>query len=362
MKNLIFILILFSHSLIYAQGTWEWHDPLVQAGTSGIHGQAWEGIRYNRLPDEAENLVREPVWRLSRHSAGVKLRFSTDADQIKVRYKVHGNLDMPHMPATGVSGLDLYTKNEPGEWVWVKGNYSFKDTLQYEFTINEGQPLSGQYDLYLPLYNQVVYLEIGTPSGASFQFIPRELSAFPILVYGTSIAHGACASRPGMAWTAILERKLNLPLINLGFSGNGQLEEPLIHYMAQTKSKLYILDCLPNLVRDTFSKEEVKSRITKSVKYLKSKQPDIPILLVEHAGYSDEKVNDQRRAAYQSRNNWAKEAFADLLMEGFEEIYLLEKETIGLSMDATVDGTHPSDLGMQQYADAYYQLIKEIME
>lgn len=361
MKNLIFIFILFSHSLIYAQGTWKWHDPLLQAGASGVHGQTWEGISYHRLPDAAEELVRAPVWRLSRHAAGVKLRFTTDAHQIKVKYKVQGNLDMPHMPATGVSGLDLYTKNELGEWIWVKGDYSFKDTLQYEFTIKENQ-LSGDYDLYLPLYNEVVYLEIGIPPSSSLQFIPKDPSKYPVMVYGTSIAQGACASRPGMAWTAILERKLNLPLINLGFSGNGQLEEPIIHYMAQTKSQLYILDCLPNLVRDTFSEEEVKSRIIKSVEYLKLKQPDVPILLVEHAGYSDEYVNDQRRVAYQSRNSWAKEAFTDLLMSGFEEIYLLEKEDIGLSMDATVDGTHPSDLGMQQYADAYYQLIKEIME
>ena len=56
----------------------------------------------------------------------------------------------------------------------------------------------------------------------SVEFIPvyREK---PIVLYGTSIAQGACASRPGMAWGNIVQRNLDLPLINLGFSGNGRL-------------------------------------------------------------------------------------------------------------------------------------------
>lgn len=47
----------------------------------------------------------------------------------------------------------------------------------------------------------------------------------PIVLYGTSIAQGACASRPGMAWGNIVSRSLEIPLINLGFSGNGKLEK-----------------------------------------------------------------------------------------------------------------------------------------
>ena len=55
---------------------------------------------------------------------------------------------------------------------------------------------------------------------------PREASAAkPILFYGTSITHGACASRPGMVHTAILGRHLDRPVINLGFSGNGRMEK-----------------------------------------------------------------------------------------------------------------------------------------
>ena len=40
-------------------------------------------------------------------------------------------------------------------------------------------------------------------------------------LYGTSITQGGCASRPGMAYPAILSRELDREVYNLGFSGNG---------------------------------------------------------------------------------------------------------------------------------------------
>ena len=39
--------------------------------------------------------------------------------------------------------------------------------------------------------------------------------------------HGACASRPGMSISSILGRRLNRPVVNLGFSGNGKMEIPV---------------------------------------------------------------------------------------------------------------------------------------
>ena len=50
-----------------------------------------------------EGVVRDPVWDLSRHSAGMCLRFETDSSNIYIRYKLHlESLSMFHMPATGV--------------------------------------------------------------------------------------------------------------------------------------------------------------------------------------------------------------------------------------------------------------------
>ena len=73
-----------------------------------------------RLPGKAEGVVRPPVWSLSRHSAGLCARFVSDAKEIHARWTLTSDrLAMPHMPATGVSGVDLYARDEKGRWTWV---------------------------------------------------------------------------------------------------------------------------------------------------------------------------------------------------------------------------------------------------
>lgn len=138
-----------------------------------------------------------------------------------------GGLSMPHMPATGVSGIDLYATDNNGQERWCAGNYSMGDTIVYNFRGLSYAAKSGngfEYQLFLPLYNSVSWMEIGVPADASFRFLPVSQEK-PLVIYGTSIAQGACASRPGMAWGNILNRKLGHPVINLGFSGNGKLKK-----------------------------------------------------------------------------------------------------------------------------------------
>ena len=89
---------------------------------------------YGRLPSKAKSLVREDVWNLSKNTAGLQLRFRTDADEIIIRYTVSGGLQFQHMPATGVSGIDLYSKTIDGGWLWAAGKYNFADTIVYKFS------------------------------------------------------------------------------------------------------------------------------------------------------------------------------------------------------------------------------------
>ena len=188
-----------------------------QSDVSYIEGQGWLGEmvgNYNRLPLKMKGVVGERLWQLSQNSAGLKIRFKTNAQEIIVRYVVNQEFDMPHMPATGVSGLDLYAKTSKGELLWAAGKFHFNDTITYKFQhilTKEYDSKELEYQLYLPLYNTVSWMEIGVQESAFFQpLTPRQ--HFPIVIYGTSIAQGACASRPGLAWTNILERKLGMPV------------------------------------------------------------------------------------------------------------------------------------------------------
>ncbi len=332
-----------------------------------LEGQAWpKEVKnyYDRLPARAENTVRRDVWNLSENAAGLGLRFRTNAQSIIIRYIATGAMQFPNMPATGVRGIDLYSKTIDGNWLWCSGKFSIGDTLVYRFSnliANDENVSNREYTLYLPLYNSVKWMEIAVPGESMFEPLPVRIDN-PIVVYGTSIAQGGCASRPGLAWTALLERKLDRPLINLGFSSNGLLEKEVLDMMAELNAKLFILDCLPNMVSPAFTGNELKNRITRAIQLLQSKRPGIPILLTDHAGYTDEGTNAVRRKEYQDANTAFREVFDSLIAVGVKNIYRLSKEEINQDIETMVDGTHPNDMGMMRYADAYEKKIRIILK
>ncbi len=361
MKKIICSLLLCL-PFIGVQAQWKWHNPL-EAGFPVMQNQGWPneiGQSYHRLPDRAESEIRKPVWGLSRNSAGLAIHFYSDSPDLTVRYQVSGSHAMPHMPATGVSGVDLYRIDSNGKWSFCWGNYSFKDTIQYTYPElrQENRPARGfEYRLYLPLYNTVEWMEIGTKEGSNIQFIPQSKEQ-PIVLYGTSIAQGACASRPAMAWSTIVHRNLGYPLINLGFSGNALLEKEVINYLVELDARLYILDCIPNL--NSRSEEEVKELVIAAVHQLRARH-NTPILLVEHAGYSNGGTNQARYDSYTRVNRGSKQGYEALMQEGIKDLYYLSLDELNFPPDAWVDYVHPNDLGATYQATAIEKKIREIL-
>ena len=363
----VIVLAFVSHFSIAQTTPFTWWNP-AESNFPVIEGQAWPKEvkdKYDRLPARAEKTVRKQVWDLSTQSAGLMIRFRANSGEIRVRYVVGGKQALPHMPATGVSGVDLYAISNNGDWRWCSAKDAFGDTITYNFRniepVDSTHKLGREYRLFLPLYNNVKWMQIGVPEGTRFEPLPMRPDK-PIVVYGTSIAQGACASRPGMAWPAILSRKLDDPLVNLGFSGNGRMEKELMDMVAEIDAKIYILDCLPNLVASVnIPADEIKKRILDGVKGLRAKRPQIPIVLAEHDGYTDEAINPVNRKSYQDVNLIMKEAFAQLKTEETENIYLISKEEFHQDIETMVDGTHPTDLGMMRYAEAYEKRIREIL-
>lgn len=354
----LFLLLLQGRSL---QAQAVWYDPLEETSLP-IHGRGWNeetGRTYHRLPLRMKDMIRQPVWNLSRQSAGLYVKFYTNAPDIQVKYTVTGGLAMPHMPSTGVSGIDLYSTDANGNQYWCAGKYQFGDTIHYSYnnlTYRNPHNQGNEYSLYLPLYNSVKHLQIGVPEGCAFEFITPSTEK-PIVVYGTSIAQGACASRPGMAWTNILQRQLDIPVINLGFSGNGQLDEDFVKFLSELDAGLFVIDCMPNMGGKRV--EWIKERIIKAVGLIRARS-QAPILLVEHDGYMGYQASDKEKENFTLTNEELQAAYT-LLKETTSNLYYLTFEELGLSMDSQVDGVHASDLGMQQYADAYTKKIKSIL-
>ena len=264
---------------------------------------------------------------MSRHTAGLYVQFRTGSPTLQVLYTVSGEKAFPHMPATGVSGIDLYARSSNGPWLWSAGRFSFKDTISYTFE-NLNSDSNRVYTLYFPLYNQVSWMEIKVPHGYSLEPLKVNKQK-PIVVYGTSIAQGACASRPGLSWAALLGRAMDRPVVNLGFSGNGRLEPELIDRIAGIDAGVYILDCLPNMTQEPYVTGELRRRLEKSILALREKRPGTPILLVDHAGLTGESTNPQLKKTYEKANEILRETYTRFKKEGVQNIHLLKKKQLG---------------------------------
>ncbi len=362
MKKLMYIALFWLAGLpLMAQ--WKWYNP-AETDFPVIQNQGFTdeiGKSYTRLPDRAKAHVRQAVWNLSRNSSGLAIHFYSNAPEIRIRYTVSGAFNMPHMPSTGVSGVDLYQINGEGAWNFCFGSYAFRDTITYRYGHigkDRFHDKGYEYRLYLPLYNSVNWLEIGIPETSELKFIPVSLEK-PIVLYGTSIAQGACASRPGMAWGTILQRAVDYPLINLGFSGNGRLEENVLQYINEIDARLYILDCLPNLTG--MEEEEVTRREIAAVKQIRKLHPTTPVLLIEHIGYSNMYTDSVQFSLIEKVNRASRKGYAQLQAEGIENMHYLSFEALDFPSDGWVDYVHPSDFGMQQQADVVESKVREIL-
>lgn len=329
-----------------------WHD----VREWGVEGRGFDDTAkyFDRLPCRAMGVVRDAVWNLSRHSAGMMVRFRTDAQQIHADYSVTSkSLGMPHMPATGVSGLDLYGKDETGNWRWIA---VCKPTAQKMRTslVAGLRPGLRDYAIYLPLYNGTESLSIGVETGKTFEPIAPRIEK-PIVFYGTSITHGACASRPGMPHPAILGRRLDRPVINLGFSGNGKLEKEVGEFLVELDPCVYVLDCLPNM-----GAAEITARTEPMVQQLRAQHPEVPIVLVEDRSYSGSWVISSQAERNRTNRLAYKAAYQRLLDAGVNNLSYIDGESLlADNRDDTTDGSHPSDLGFFNQANAMEPIIRK---
>jgi hypothetical protein len=335
-----------------------WHDVT----SWGVEGRLWEDEErlrwFDRFPAAAEKTVPPDVWTLSRDSAGMAVRFETDAQTIRVRMKLlNEKLASPHMPATGVSGLDLYARDTTGRWRWVAATKPEKQ--EFEADLIPGLALAPgrrEYLAYLPLYNGVESLAIGVPEGAAFQGLaPR---GKPIVFYGTSITHGACASRPGMAHVAILGRRLERPVANVGFSGNGRMDAAVGDLLARVDAACYVIDCLPNM-----DAKLVRERCAPLVKQLRAARPAVPIVLVEDRRFTNEWILPAKKAHHDANHAALREAFDALRRDGVGGLFYLQGDgLLGDDGEGAVDASHPTDLGFMRQADAFEPVLREALQ
>lgn len=325
-----------------------------------LYGKVTENTseRYGRLPQSFEGVVRKPIWRLGSNSAGLFIRFRTNSTSVHLRWTPKRDYTMTHMTDTGTKGLDLYCLTEDG-WRYVrcgKPNGKTSTMKAIENMTKEDR----EFMLYLSLYDGVSSLEIGVDPDAYIEQpqVDSPRTGNPIVMYGTSILQGGCANRPGMAHTNILGRWLDREIINLGFSGNAYLDVEIAEYIATVENpSLIVLDYAPNCTA-----EMIDEKAEKFFRIVRDAHPDVPVIIVESPMYAHAMFDTKAHDVIVRKNEAQERLYKKLKKAGEKKLYYVDsKGMIGDDMEATVDGTHFTDLGMMRYAKHIFPTMKKAL-
>lgn len=366
MKKLhIYSLLLLLCISLQAMAQDDWYNPM-NGDEPYISGRAWNqeiGKTYNRLPERFKPTVTKSVWGLSHQCAGLSIRFVSNSHNIKVRYVRTFIGDYCNMAALDHSGVDLYGKTADGAYHWIGTHMGWKwtpDTVTMEWKQLSPPSYTNrgiEYQLYLPPYNGVKYLEIGVDKGSSFQFIGQSIER-PIVVYGSSIIQGASPSRPGNMITSMVERDLQYPVVNLGFSGSALMERGIFNALSEINARAFIIDPMPNSFG--LNPDTIIARAKSGILKLRSKS-NAPILMVEAHPMPDEVFRPDINEKYRNSDKKFHQAYEQLKSEGIKNLFYLSSKDIAFTEDAMIEGTHPNDIGNRAYADAYEKKIREML-
>lgn len=358
----IISLLLVSFSLAKAQESSK--SVYYDAASFPIYGKAIENTSatYERLPASLEGVIRKPVWDLAHHSAGISVRFRSNSTSIRLRWESFGLHSMNHMTDTGTRGLDLYSQDPvDGKWRFVKSARPAREIVNDQLIISNMEPVMREYIVYLSLYEGVRKLEIGVDEGSVIDqpAINSPRKGSPIVMYGSSILQGGCANRPGMAFTNIISRVLDREVVNLGFSGNAILDYEIAELMAQVKDPaVFVLDNVPNSDAPTIDEREEKF-----FRILRDAHPDVPVVFIENPNYPHLVFDKQRAGDVQARNASMKAVYEKLRKAGEKKIYYIKGDKmLGLDGEATVDGTHFTDLGMVRYTEYILPTLRKALK
>lgn len=325
-----------------------------------LEGRAFDDVDsyYDRLPAGVTTNVNEGVRGMKHHTSGMMFRFTTDSKTLKFRWKpFYPGLSMDHMPSTGMSGIDVYRFDAAANrWLYVRTGRIWDaakgGSLDLGWTPNTPCLVN------LPLYNGIREFTLGIDEKATVQALPPRASGIdkPVVFYGTSITHGGCCSRPGLAFVNWVGRDLDVPVVGLGFSGSGVMEFEMSEHLARIDASCYVLDCLWNMSLKDADRpgRSVEGNYEKFIRNLRAKRPDVPIVMAEQCDVFCKKVCD--------KDEFIRKLYEKLVAEGWTKLtYLPKDEMYTGDLEGTVDGVHPNDLGMQSMKNAFSKAVKEAL-
>ena len=300
-----------------------------------------------------EKDISRGVYHLARETAGGVIRFRTNSQVLSVRY----TLTLPernfgHMPATGVSGLDIVIDGFNRNVNPMNGN-KLGNPVERLVARNLSAKMK-DIEVYLPLYNGIKSIEIGLSANAKIE-APREHKIKkPVVFYGSSITQGGCANKPTHAYTTMLCREVDAPQINLGFSGNAKGEDKMAELIASLDMSVFVYDYDHNAPNAT----HLKNTHERFFKIIRKAQPNLPIIIMSSVGYPiDPKHWGKREAVIM-------QTYKNAVKNGDKNVYFVHGKDMTKDVSRfiwTTDNCHPNDYGFYLMYKATLPTLKKAL-
>lgn len=319
-----------------------------------------------RIPPEKKELfekVNPFINEFGANTAGGQISFRSDTTRVYLRVTTQLVHDMVNMTPAGQCGFDCYVGKNRQELKFV--GVSRFDVRKKSYEIELAQyPTQGkmmEYLIHFPLYSGVYEVMLGIEGDAKIEKPESFRQQGGLVFYGTSITQGGCASRPGMSYTNMLSRKLNMEIYNFGLSANGLGEYEVADMLAEIQNPLlYVIDYEANAGLNGKLQASLKGFIQR----IRNHHAVTPILVVSRLPYIrdvlDKAFGERRAELRRFQENTVKE----LQRQGDENIYFCDGSKLwGEDFDDyTVDTIHPTDLGFYMMVNNLLPVVKKILK
>lgn len=328
----------------------------IDASKENIQGKLFKDSKpFYRLNDKYLELltkVDQPYER-GNNPSGLHIDFKTNTNNLSIKWKLKDLNADTYTNINTQGGLDVYMKLD-NYWKYISNAAPVYPKLENEsiiftedkFTLYKNK--TNTFSLNLPIYEELLELYIGIDDNATFESL--ENNDKPIICYGTSITHGACAGRPGLTWGATFRYLTNENVINFAYGGGGRLDKELVDILCEFDPKLQIVEPFANM-----KYEMVEERLVNFYETYRKHHKETPILFIELMPISHWSTISKELNPI---NLKFRELFADWSKTD-KNIYKLDSKNTFSPQD-TMDNIHPNDIGMATFARNVYKKYLEI--
>lgn len=314
-----------------------------------VYGVFKEDGKYFRIPQAVADTVSEGVKLLCKHTAGGRVCFKTNSPYLAISSKYNNVCKMGNLTMSACCGFDVYFK-EGTKQKYEAAFFPFPETVDsFEGVVEFGEVKEREVILNLPLYSGIDELYIGLKSNSTLEPLNPYKSDKKVVFYGSSITQGACASRPGNSYEAMLSRQFSFDYTNLGFSGSAAGEDTIADYIANLDMDVFVYDYDHNAK----TAEYLEKTHEKMFKKVRAKHPDIPVVFM---------TRPNQTSPYAENFKVILRTYENAKAAGDKNVYFVSGQDIFNLCDSeacTIDGCHPNDLGFYCMAKCVGEVFKK---